>query len=147
MLELSVRSELEPIAEKVKTGERLSREDGIVLMRTSDLLGLGALADQVRRRKVGDYVYFINNAHINYSNVCTSLCRLCAFGKAEGDQGAYLMSLDEIEERATGFAAYGITELHIVGGLHPRLPLSYYEEMLRRSAAALPGVHIQAFTA
>lgn len=139
--------DLAELKEKVEAGERLTREDGIRLMATPDLLGLGRLADEARRRRAGDEVYFVNNAHINYTNVCVLSCRFCGFARRQGQTGAYTMALDEIEERAARFAGLGARELHLVGGLHPHLPLSFYEEMLARLRARLPGVHLKAFTA
>lgn len=147
MKELFAGSELLDILEKVEAGERLSREDGIRLMKSNELLLLGYMADIVRKRKNGDYAYFIVNRHINHSNVCENLCKLCAFGKKPDDPEAYTMSLDEIEARALECRDLNISEIHIVGGLNPELPLSYFEEMLRRVRRALPGVVIQAFTA
>ncbi len=139
--------ELRAIAARVEAGERLGREEGIALMRSRDLLGLGLLADGVTRLRTGDDVYFINNAHINYTNVCVLNCRFCGFARPRGAAGAYTMTLDEVEARAVAFAAQGARELHIVGGLHPDLPLAFYEEMLARLKARLPHVHLKAFTA
>ncbi|TLM97550.1 aminofutalosine synthase MqnE, partial [bacterium] len=127
--------------------QRLTREDGIRLMESDDLLAVGYMADLVRRRKNGDYAYFIVNRHINHTNVCANLCKLCAFGKKAEDPEAYTMSLDEIETRALECRDQKISELHIVGGLNPDLPLSYFEEMLRRVRRKLPDVVIKAFTA
>ncbi len=147
MNKLLADSKLSDIAEKVEKGERLSREDGIRLMESHELLAVGYMADLVRRRKNGDYAYFIVNRHINHTNVCANLCKLCAFGKKAGDHGAYTMTLDEIEARAIESRGHGISELHIVGGLNPDLKLGYFEEMLRRVRRARPDVIIKAFTA
>lgn len=135
------------IAAKVLQGERLTRDDGLRLAESSDLLALGLLADRVRRRQAGDTVYFINNAHINHTNICKNLCRFCAFGRKAEAPGAYAMTLDEIAVKAEQFKAYQPTEVHIVGGLNPALPFSYYVEMLRIVRKALPDAHIQAFDA
>ncbi|WP_088553260.1 aminofutalosine synthase MqnE [Calderihabitans maritimus] len=139
--------ELEDIRRKVEEGVRLSREDGIRLMKSDDLLSIGFLADMVRRRKNGDRVYFIVNRHINHTNICVNRCKLCAFGVDKEDPRAYLLSLEEIEEKAAEVKDQGVSEIHIVGGLHPDLPFDYYLEMLKRVKQVLPEVHIQAFTA
>lgn len=135
------------IAEKVEAGERISPEDGVRLLASNDLLAVGRMADTIRRRKHGDRVYFILNRHINHTNVCVNRCKFCAFGRDEGDPGAYTLSLDEVEEKALEFRGRGIAEIHIVGGLNEKLGIDYYKEMLRRVRRALPGVFIQSFTA
>lgn len=138
---------LEKIARRVWAGERLGFEDGVCLFRSPDLLGVGYLADIVRRRRHGDRVYFVVNRHINHTNICVNGCRFCAFSKEEDDPDGYLMSLNEITARVRGSWPLGISEVHIVGGLHPKLDLEYYLEMLVRLREAVPGVIIQALTA
>ncbi len=139
---------LEPIAEKVFAGERLTREDGIALYASSDLIGIGRLADCVRRSKSGERVYFMVNRHINPTNICVNRCKFCAFSRNKGQEGAYEMTLDEVVEAAEAAVPDGAHEIHIVGGLHPDWPLGYYEEMMRRLKAVLPPhVIIQGFTA
>ena len=140
-------SNLLDIVNKVEKGERLDFDDGVRLMKSNELLAIGYMADMVRKRKNGDYAYFIVNRHINHTNICDNLCKLCAFGKKPEDPGAYTMSLDEIEKKALEVRDQGISELHIVGGLNPDLRLEYFEEMLQRVRRALPEVIIQAFTA
>lgn len=138
---------LSDILAKAGRGERLTFEDGIRLFESHDLLAIGQAADLVRRRKVGDKAYFIQNRHINHTNVCRNMCKLCAFAREPGQAGAYTMSLDEIEEKARECRGLDINEVHIVGGLHPDLPFEYYEEMMSRVGRHLPDIHIQAFTA
>lgn len=133
------------IAEKVLQGKRLTREEGIRLAESPDLLDLGLIADYVRRRQVGDIVYFINNAHINYTNICKNLCRFCAFGRKAEAPGAFTLTLEKIAAKVEEFKTYQPTEVHIVGGLNPAIPFSYYEEMLRIVHRELPDAHIQAF--
>ncbi|MDI6907190.1 MAG: aminofutalosine synthase MqnE [Thermoanaerobacterales bacterium] len=147
MESLFADGELRDIVEKVLGGERLDRGDGIRLLHSKDLLTVGYLADLVRRRKHGDRVYFIVNRHINQTNICVNRCRFCAFSKDPGAPGSYALTLDEIVERARRSWALGISEVHIVGGLHPDLDLQYYLEMMRLLRQALPGVVIQALTA
>jgi len=138
---------LGPIYEKVINQERLGQEDGLTLYRSSDLLGVGYLADLVRQRLHGNKAYYIYNQHLNYSNICINGCKFCAFGKKAGEAGAYEMSLEEIQARIRERLHEPITEIHIVGGLHPDLPFSYYLDMLAGIKALRPGVHLQAFTA
>jgi aminodeoxyfutalosine synthase len=139
--------ELLPIYDKVIGQERLSREDGLTLYRTTDILGVGYLADLVRRRLHGNKAYYIYNQHLNYSNICINGCRFCAFGRKAGDPGAYQMTLEDILAKVRERLDEPITEIHIVGGLHPDLPFSYYLDMLRGIKSLRPAVHLQAFTA
>ncbi|CCO06958.1 aminofutalosine synthase MqnE [Desulforamulus hydrothermalis] len=139
--------ELADIEAKVTAGERLSREDGIRLYRSPDLLFIGYLANLVRTRKNGNKTYFNVNRHINHTNVCKNLCQLCAFGRKAEDPGAYTLSLDEVEAKARECHGLKISEIHIVGGLNPELKLDYYLAMLRRVRTAAPNAAIKAFTA
>jgi len=134
------------ILDKVRSGERLTPEEGHRLYRCDDILVLGYLANIVRERKNGDNAYFIYNQHINYSNVCTNLCKFCAFGKPKESEAAYEMSLADIETKVRRRLDEPITEIHMVGGIHPDLPYSYYTEALRTIKRLRPDVHIQAFT-
>ena len=143
----ALNGELQDVAAKVLNGRRLGREDGIKLYRSSDLLGIGYLADMVRRRRHGDRVCFVVNRHINHTNVCVNRCRFCAFSRPPGHKEAYTLLLEEIEEKAEQARSMGVREVHIVGGLNPELTLSYFEEMLRRVASAVPGVTVKALTA
>jgi aminodeoxyfutalosine synthase len=139
---------LAEIERKVRDGVRLSAEDGLALYAAPDLLWLGRLAREAQRRVSGDHVYFNVNRHINLTNVCKARCSFCSFRRDDGEAGAYTMTVDEAVEAATRTAAsLDITELHIVNGLHPGLPFEYYVDALRRLKAALPHVHLKAFTA
>ena len=135
------------VQEKIVNNERLNRIDGLKLIQTTNLLGLGYLANERRRAMIGDQVFFNNNAHINYSNVCKVRCGLCAFGKDPGEKGSYTMSIEEVVDKAGHFADLGVTEIHIVGGIHPDLPFSYYLDMVRKVKDRAPNVSIKAFTA
>jgi len=139
--------QLEPLYDKVLSQERLNHEDGVSLYRSADLLGVGFLADLVRRRLHGRKAYYIYNQHLNYSNICVNGCRFCAFGKTARESGAYEMPLTEIFGKIEARLPEPISEIHIVGGLHPDLPFSYYVDMLRGIRALRPSVHLQAFTA
>lgn len=135
------------IRDKVEAGERLSFEDGLRLYQSNDILAIGALADTVRRRLNGDKAFYIYNQHINYSNICVNRCRFCAFGKDKGDPAAYEMSTEEIVGKIQKRRHEPITEVHIVGGIHPDLPYRYYVDMIREIKKARPEIHIHAFTA
>ena len=134
------------IYEKVEAGKRLSFEDGVRLFNTRELPLLGFLANIPKERFSGDNAFYIYNQHINYSNVCTNLCKFCAFGREKGKEGAYEMSIDEIAEKIRERLDEPINEVHIVGGIHPDLPYSYYLDMLKAVKAVKPEIHIQAFT-
>ena len=135
-----------PIRDKVLNGARLSFEEGVTLFRTSDILGVGWLANVVRERLHGDTTFFNVNRHINPTDVCTASCRLCAFGKKAKDPRGYTMSLDQVWEVAGHGYSEAVSEFHIVGGLHPELTLDWYCEMLRGLKARYPQVHLKAFT-
>lgn len=135
------------LKEKVDAGERLSFEDGVKLYKSNDILAMGALADIMRRRLNDRRTFFIYNQHINYSNICVNRCRFCAFGKDKGDPEAYEMSVGEIGDTIRERLHEPVSEVHIVGGIHPDLPYSYYLEMLREIKRIRPGLHIHAFTA
>jgi len=134
------------ILDKIDAGERLNEMDGLALYNSPDILSLGYLANLVRNKKNGDNAYFIYNQHVNYSNICTNLCKFCAFGKEKGADQAYEMSVEEVKEKVRARLAEPITEVHMVGGIHPDLPFSYYLELLRGIKEVRPEVHIQAFT-
>ena len=134
------------ILAKVRNDERLSLEDGRQLYQHPNILALGALADIVRERKNGNQAFFIYNQHINYSNVCTNLCKFCAFGREKGHALAYEMSVDEVKDKVRQRLDEPISEIHMVGGIHPDLPFSYYLDLLRGIKEVRPEVHIQAFT-
>jgi aminodeoxyfutalosine synthase len=137
---------LADLLDKVRSGQRLSLEDGQRLYRCPDLLALGYLANSVREQKNGNQAFFIYNQHINYSNICTNLCKFCAFGREKGHELAYELSLEQIQDKVRQRLHEPIQEIHIVGGIHPDLPYSYYLEMLRAVKEIRPAVHIQAFT-
>jgi len=137
---------LEDIYSKAKSGERLSREDGLRLYGTDNLLALGYLANMVRERLNGMNTYFVKNYVLNYTNICELDCKFCSFYRKEGQDGAYMMSLDDIFSKIES-EKESITEMHIVGGLHNGLPYDYYIEMLRGIKKINPSIHIKAFTA
>jgi aminodeoxyfutalosine synthase len=140
---------LRPIAEKVLAGDRLGPEDGLTLYATADLLGLGTLADFANQRRNGDRVFFSANQHINPTNVCVlrNTCTFCSFARMPKEEGAYTRSLEEVFQEAEQATGTPTREFHIVGGLHPKLRLSYYTDMIRGLKERHPQVHVKALTA
>jgi len=141
--------QLVPIAAKVERGERLTREDGLALFASADLLTVGRLADVANRRKNRDRVYFAANQHINPTNVCIlrNTCVFCSFARMPKEDGSYTRSLDEVFAEADAARENPTREFHIVGGLHPKLELSYYLDMFRGLKQRHPNVMIKALTA
>jgi len=141
--------QLVPIAAKVECGERLTREDGLALFASADLLTVGRLADLANRRKNRDRVYFAANQHINPTNVCVlrNTCVFCSFARMPKEDGAYTRSLEEVFAEADAARENPTREFHIVGGLHPKLALSYYLDMFRGLKQRHPNVMIKALTA
>ena len=140
-------SKLDPIAEKVWAGERLSFNEGVTLYESGDLLALGYLANHVREKLHGNRTYFNVNRHLNPTNVCVASCRLCAFGRKPDAPAAYTMALEEAFRTAGEGWSEAVTEFHIVGGLHPDLPFQYYVDLIRGLKERFPTVHLKAFTA
>jgi aminodeoxyfutalosine synthase len=135
------------LEEKVYSGERLTRADGIALYECDDLSWLGRLAHHVRTEKGGDRVMFNVNRHLNLTNVCAASCAYCSFQRKPGEKDAYTMRVEEAVRKAREMEGEQLTELHIVNGLHPTLPWKYYPLVLRELKSALPGVNLKAFTA
>ncbi|HEX4574564.1 MAG TPA: aminofutalosine synthase MqnE [Gemmatimonadales bacterium] len=140
---------LRPIADKVERGERLTGADALALFQTSDLLTLGRLANLANGRRNGDRVFFAANQHLNPTNVCVlrNTCVFCSFARMPQEEGAYTRSLEEVFAEAGAARDNPTREFHIVGGLHPKLRLSYYLELFRGLRARHPGVHLKALTA
>src|SRR5580700_500240 len=121
--------------DKAAAGERFSEEEALQLFECKDLNALGALANMICRRKNGARASFIVNCYINYSNYCILSCQFCAFARKKRDADGFQLSIEEIVGKAREALKIGITELHIVGGLHPSLPFSYYTDMLKALSA------------
>ena len=140
---------LRPITEKVLAGHRLDPADGLTLYATSDILSLGELAAFANARINGDRVFFSANQHINPTNVCVlrNTCTFCSFARMPKEEGAYTRSLEEVYHEAEQARGGPTREFHIVGGLHPKLKLSYYTDMIRGLRERHPEVHIKALTA
>jgi len=133
--------------ERAIAGEELSYNDGIELMNYDNLHVLGATADMCRQKLVGDQITFTSSSYLNYTNVCAASCQICAFYRKEGDADSYTLTPEQIEKRALMAKNTGATEVHIVGGFHPKLSLDYYESMMKIIKKNHPELQIKAFTA
>ena len=125
------RSGLRDLYDKVAAGERISEADALRLFESKDLNAVGAIADLARQKKVGNRASYIINRYINYSNYCILSCQFCSFARKKRDADGFELTVEQIVEKAREALKLGITELHIVGGLHPSLPFSYYTDMLK----------------
>jgi aminodeoxyfutalosine synthase len=141
------RSDLRDLHEKVTGGQRISEADALRLFESKDLNALGAIADLARQRKVGNRASYILNRYINYSNYCILSCQFCSFARKKRDADGIELNIDQILQKAREALNLGITELHIVGGLHPSLPFSYYTDMLRALRGVDPRLQLKCFTA
>jgi len=144
-----VGPDLMDIYEKVASGTRLSREDGLRLYETRNLSGVGFMANIVRQRMNGDRAYYIRNQHINYTNICNKHCKFCYFAKnpKEGGPEPYLFSLDDVRQSVQRHLHVPISEVHVVGGINPKLPYEYYLDLIQVIKEIRPNVQIKAYTA
>ena len=134
------RSDLRDLYDKVAAGERISEADALRLFESKDINAIGAIADLVRQKKNGNRASYIINRYINYSNYCILSCQFCSFARKKRDADGFEFTVPQMVEKAREALKLGITELHIVGGLHPSLPFSYYTEMLKElNALNSPG--------
>ncbi len=138
-----------PALDKALSGEddSLSYSDGVQLMNEENLFLLGSAADRIRRKFCGDSVTFVASYYLNYTNVCAASCPLCAFYRKGNESDAYTLSTEQIVARSKiAVEQLGATELHIVGGFHPKLGLDYYEKMMRAIKTEFSKITIKAFT-
>jgi aminodeoxyfutalosine synthase len=142
-----ISKELEPILRKVENGLRISGEEAIALYESVDLNGIGGIANIVRERKNGNVATYIHNRYINYSNVCLLSCQFCAFGAKKREAHAFEFTIPQIVETVRSALQHGITEIHMVGGLHPTLKGEWYLELLRSLRVLDEKLIIKAFTA
>lgn len=141
------RSELRDLYDKVAAGERISEADALRLFESKDLNALGAIADLARQKKVGNRASFIINRYLNYSNYCILSCQFCSFSRKKRDADGFELTIPQMVEKAREALKLGITELHIVGGLHPSLPFSYYTDFLKALKALDSRLQLKCFTA
>jgi len=135
------------ILERISAGEELTFQDGVDLLEHDNLHVLGMTANSLRQKYVGDQVTFTSSSYVNYTNVCAASCQICAFYRKEGDDDSYTLTPEQIEKRVTAAKSMGATEIHIVGGFHPKLSLDYYESMMKIIKTNHPTLTIKAFTA
>jgi aminodeoxyfutalosine synthase len=139
---------LQDIAAKVEAGVRLDLEDGVRLFEAPDLLAVGALANRERERRHGSRTYYNHNIRLEATNVCVASCLFCSFARLKpGDPGAYTMTLEQVFEKLRARKNQPLTEVHVVNGLHPDLPFSYYTDLLSGLKAIRPDIHLKCFTA
>lgn len=142
-----IPKELRPIAEKVEEQKRISEAEAVALYRANDLNALGMIANVTRERKNANYATYIHNRYINYSNICILSCQFCAFAAKKRDAHAFEYAIDEIIGAVRDALPLGVTEVHMVGGLHPTLKKDWYLELLQKLRGLDPNLHIKAFTA
>lgn len=142
-----IPADLMEVYRKVDDGKRLSVDDGVRLFEHPDLTAVGTMANIVRERRHGARTYFVRNQHVNYTNICNKFCKFCSFYAKKGGPDPYEMSLDEVRRRLEWHREVEITEVHMVGGINPRLPYQYYLDLVKTVKETLPGVHVKAFTA
>jgi aminodeoxyfutalosine synthase len=141
------RSELSGLYDQVVAGERISEADALRLFESKDLNAVGAIADFARQKRVGNRASYILNRYINYSNYCILSCQFCSFARKKRDADGFQLSVEEIVQKAREALKLGITELHIVGGLHPSLPFGYYTDMLKALKNLDSRLQLKCFTA
>ncbi|QYR20515.1 aminofutalosine synthase MqnE [Paenibacillus sp. sptzw28] len=139
--------QMQQIFEKVRSGERLSREDGEFLYRSDDLLTIGQMANEANMKKNGRKVYFIENMSLYFTNVCEAHCAFCNFRKDEGEEGSYTLSGAEMIAYVEQHFHPGVREFHIVGGHNPNVPFQYYIDSLKSLHERFPEVTLKAYTA
>ena len=137
---------LEDIYDKVIHEERLSSEDGVRLYQHPDLPALGYMANLMKERLHGDKVYFVRNQHLNYTNICNKGCLFCSFYALPKDPAGYVLSPEQIQERMRTYAEIPISEIHMVGGVNPKLPYEYYIDIVKAIKEVRPNVSLKAFT-
>ncbi len=144
----SISPALQQIAEKVKAGQRITDEEGQLLFEKASLGFVGSLANEVRKQKNGDKVFFNRNFHIEPTNVCVFSCNFCAYSRlyAHRDEG-WELSIDQMLHLVKKYDGKPITEVHIVGGVHPKMDLKFFADLLKAIKAHRPDLHIKAFTA
>ena len=142
-----IPDELIDVYEKVIAGERLSAGDGMRLYDTSDLNAVGYMANFVRERLCGNVAWYVRNQHINYTNICNKLCRFCSFYVPPKDSRGYVLSPEDVQERVRQYLHIPISEIHMVAGIYPKLPYSYYIDIVHAVKEVRPDVAVKAFTA
>ena len=143
MDKIIARAGLTDIAEKVFSAQRITDAEALRLYETKDLNALGYLSNHVRERKNGIVATYILNLYLNYSNVCILSCQFCAFARRPHEkEGQFTYDIEEMTRQAKEAYDKGITEIHMVGGLNPKLPFEYYTELVKSLKAACPELKV-----
>jgi len=145
--ETLIKYDLQDIGEKIRNGSRLSCDQGERLLQCSNPVLVGSLADSIRRQRYGTKTTYVLNQQINYTNICVNGCLFCSYHRTKGQQGSFELTIKDIEEKIKAYKHEPITEIHIVGGCHPDLPLDYYQEMLKTIRKHRPKATLKCFTA
>jgi aminodeoxyfutalosine synthase len=138
---------LSGIKEKVLNHVRLKAEDALQLYKSNDIIGIGHLANFVRRLRHGKKAFFVYNQHLNYTNVCINHCRFCAYSRRKGQPESFVLTIDDVRKKLSDRIDEPINEIHMVGGINPDLPFNYYLDLLKTIKEIRPSVTIKAFTA
>jgi aminodeoxyfutalosine synthase len=140
------RAGLAEIWEKVQAGERLAFADGVRLFESPEVTAVGYMANHVRERLHGDLAYFVRNQHVNYTNVCNKSCKFCSFYAQKGGPAPYELDIEAVRRRLREYRDVPVTEVHMVGGINPRLPYRYYLDLVRAVKEERPNATVKAFT-
>jgi aminodeoxyfutalosine synthase len=143
----NIDTQLKTVSEKIIAGKRITEEEGILLYEKAELGLLGSLANIVRERRHGNKTFFNRNFHIEPTNICIYNCKFCSYVRKQGDGDAWEYSLDEVLKITESYKDKQVTEVHIVGGVHPRRDLHYYGNMISKIKQVIPSIHVKAFTA
>jgi aminodeoxyfutalosine synthase len=148
LLNSNISKELKNIAEKVYNEERITFDEGVLLYKQGELGFLGSLANYIREKKNGNYVYFNRNFHIEPTNICVFDCKFCSYSRLlKQKSDAWELSEDEILNLVRNYKGKPVTEVHIVGGVHPKMGLMYFAGLIKKIKTILPDIHVKAFTA
>ena len=150
LTKVKIDPSLRTIAKKVLNEQRITLEEGVTLFEKGELSFLGTLANHVKEKKNGNYVYFNRNFHVEPTNICVFDCKFCSYSKKlreKGDYEAWEMSEEDILEMVKSFDDKPVTEVHIVGGVHPKMGLKYFANLIKKVKKIRPEIHVKAFTA
>lgn len=143
-----LNADMKAIAQKIETQVRITPEEGLMLFEKGSLATLGAMANFIRERKHGNYTYFNRNFHIEPTNVCVFSCKFCSYSRlySKREEG-WELSIDEMLDKVKAYDGQPITEVHVVGGVHPKMDIHFFAELLTKIKAHRPDLHIKGFTA
>ena len=150
ILHSNIAEEFKQIAKKVYNEERITEEEGVLLFEKADLNYLGSLANHIRERKHGSTTYFNKNFHIEPTNICVFDCKFCAYSKLlrkKGDDDAWEMDEEQIYDKIRSYENQEVTEVHIVGGVNPKMGLQHFADLIKNIKKIRPSLHVKAFTA